>query len=462
MASLTHELLSRNILVPLSEARQVLRASRRGYVLAYRQGMRFRRNALEWDVDRRRAWMLKRLRFVLRRAALDTEYYRDVFERAGFDPWHEFGFEDLAWLPVLERDDLAHASTTMLSSSVPAEQLVKRSTGGSTGAPTEVWLGHVERGWADSGVAFPLRRVGAPPGASVGLLWGHHLDPVERQTLRQRYQDFEANVRWFDCFRVSPELLDRYHHAFQRWRPVCIIAYASGLAALSEHVLEQGYETRYPTRCFVTGAEKLLRSQRERIEQAFGRPVHERYGSRDAGPIAFQLDPRRTLDFEVDWANVLIEPETFDGTSPILVTKLHADGMPMIRYRIGDLGHFASDASPGHPTFVLHEVVGREIDRIFLPDGRWVSGAEIPHLMKDHPVREFMFLQRADYSIELQLVPRAGFGDDSRREILRTVTDNLPGVPVELVVVDAVRRVHSSKLRPVVSEVRRLEREVKT
>jgi hypothetical protein len=50
-------------------------------------------------------------------------------------------------------------------------------------------------------------------------------------------------------------------------------------------------------------------------------------------------------------------------------------------------------------------------------------------------------------------VPRHGFAEESRVGILKVVSDNLPGVPVELSIVDAVPRTAASKLRPVVSEV---------
>jgi phenylacetate-CoA ligase len=455
MASTAHEVVSRRVLLPLVQWRRALRPSQREALLAYREGIRFRRESLGWDVERRREWVLRRLRLVVRGAARETEHYRQLFDDAGFDPEGDFEFDDFARLPVLERDTVASAGRRIISTAVDPDQLTKQSTGGSTGAPTEVWQGPEERGWGESGVAFPLARIGVPHGSSTGLFWGHHLDPVARETLRDRFHDFEANVRWFDCFRLSPDVLESYHRAFERWRPGCIIAYASALASLAEHVLEHEHRPSYPTRCFVTGAEKLLPTQLERIETAFGRPVHERYGSREVGPIAFQLRPRETLDYDIDWPNVLVEPETDDPTTSILVTKLHADGMPMLRYRIGDLGSFDGGGTPGHPTFVLPEVVGRDIDRIWLPSGKWVHPVEIPHLMKDHPVREFMFLQRSDYSIEIQVVPRSEFGEDSRRVILQTVTENLPGIPVELVLVDEVRRISASKLRPIVSEVER-------
>jgi len=452
-----HELLSRKLLLPLTRAQRMARASRRPAMRAFYEGMRFRRESAAWNEQQRHEWMLKRLRLSARRAASETVFYRELFRREGFDPQADFSFNDFARLPVLERDDVRAAGRALISNALPAEGLRKDSTGGSTGEPTHVWLGPEELGWRESALEYPMRRIGAPTGTPTGYLWGHHLDPVARGTWRERYHDFESNVRWFDCFRLSADVLARYHAEFARWRPRCIIAYASALAALAEYVLSENLTPDYPAGCFVTGAEKLLPAQRAAIERAFARPVHERYGSRDVGIMGFQIEPWRTHDFEVDWQNVLVEPETDGEESSILITKLHADGMPMLRYRVGDVGRFPRASRPGHPAFVLHEVLGREADRIWLPDGRWITGLQMPHMLKDYPVREFMFLQRPDYSVELQVIPQNNFGEDARRSILETVEANLPGLPVSLALVQSIPRTKANKLRPVVSEVKRAE-----
>jgi phenylacetate-CoA ligase len=341
----------------------------------------------------------------------------------------------------------------MLSKRIPVNELLKDSTGGSTGAPTQVWLGPEERGWKESAGESFMLRMGVPSGARTGLLWGHHLDPRAQDGLRDRFHAFETNSRYFDCLRLSPSILEDYHHRFERWRPSCIIAYASALGHLAEHILERGHRPTYPSNCLVTGAEKLLPAHREAIQAAFGRPVHERYGSRDVGYVAFQTRPQQTLVYDVDWANLLIEPETSERESSILITKLHADGMPMIRYRVGDVGRFLPGSKPGWPAFLLNEVVGRDVDRIWLPDGRWISGLQIPHMMKDHPVREYMFVQRADYSVEISIAPRSGFSQEGNERILATVRANLPGLRVNTVLVDEVPRTAANKWRPVVSEV---------
>ena len=453
-----HRILSTRVLLPLTRVRSLARASTRPILQAYYEGLRFRRRTAGWDEDQKSVWVLRRLRFAVRRAYQETAFYRERFDRIGFDPRAEFGFEEFAALPTLEKDDLRAAGKALVSSAIPGHQLLKDATGGSTGVPVEIWLGPEERGWRESAGESFQRQIGVPAGTRTALLWGHHLDPVKRDGLRDRYAAFLNHQRWFDCFRLSPEVLSRYHDEFERWRPACIMAYAAALGALAEHLEERGIVPNYPDLGFVTGAEKLLPHHREVIERVFRRPVHERYGGRDVGYVGYQLAPRRSPDFTLDWANLLVEPEAEETFSSILVTKLHADGMPMIRYRIGDVGNFPAGSAPGHPSFALQEVLGRDTDRIWLRDGRWITGLQMPHLLKDFAVREFQFVQSVDYSIELSIVPTNRFGDDSRQGILTALRQNLEDLPVNIALVDQIERTKANKWRPVISYVNPLER----
>lgn len=448
-----HEQLSRRLLLPLLQLQQALRPARAAVQRAFRAGMAFRDVASTWSEDQKQEWILNRLRFSVRRAFRETVYYQELFKKIGFDPQSDFSFEEFGRLPVLDRDDIHNVGRALVTNAVPISELKKDATGGSTGVPTEIWLGKEEVGWGDSAHEYFMRQIGLPQGACRGMLWGHHLDPVGSDRFLDRVSAFAHNIRWFDCFRMSPDILERYHREFERLRPAGIVAYASALGSLAEHILERGYKPSYPTCALVTGAEKLLPAHREKIEAAFGRPVHERYGSRDAGLIAFQLRPAETHDYTIDWANSFVEPETEDLNAPILITKLHADGMPMIRYRISDAARFPKGSRPGYPCLRLPEVLGRMTDRVWLPTGQWINGIQLPHLLKDHPVREFMFHQRADYSVQLKIVPKDGFNAASRRAIEETVSANLPGLELRLELVGDIPRNRANKWRPVLTEV---------
>jgi phenylacetate-CoA ligase len=397
--------------------------------------------------------MLTRLREVVRRAYSETEYYRELLTGIGFDPFADFGFDEYTRIPPLDREAVRGAGARLHSGGLRAAEARRDATGGSTGQPTEIRTGPEERGWRESGTEFYMRRIGVPKGSSVGLLWGHHLDPVASDRIADRIRAFAEDVRWFDCLRLSPEKLRGYHAELQQWRPRCIVAYASALAPLAETAAASGEQLRYPTRCFVTGAEKLMPHHRRLVQEVFRRPIHERYGSRDVGLMGFQLDGHDDLSYDIDWANTFLEPESESEEANILVTKLHADGMPMLRYRVGDIGRFPSGSRPGTPTFTLHEVVGRDNDRIWLRDGRWVHGISFPHLMKDHPVREFQVYQAADFAITVSIVPTEEFSDANRQVIARILEKNLPGLPLSILLVDQIPRTRSNKWRPVITEV---------
>lgn len=452
-----NRLLTQKIFIPLAHFRRRRRADMRAVFAAYEEGLKFRRATKNWTEEQKRAWILQALRRAVRRAAAETDYYAGLFQKINFDPKADFTFEDFARLPILERENVLQAREKLITKNMPREQMQKDATGGSTGAPTEIWLGAEERGWKESGIDFSFERIGISQGAKTAYFWGHHLDPQASDSFADRLRAFVTNVRWFDCFRLSPEVFSRYHEEFERWKPDCIVAYAGALGQFAEFLKENKIRPKnYPRVCFVTGAEKLDAHHRNAIEEVFGKPVYERYGGRDFGGAAIQTGAASgNLEYEIDWAWSLLEPETDEENSSILVTKLHADAMPLLRYRTGDVGRFPAASKSGEPTFVLREVVGRELDRIWLPDGSWVQGSSMPHLLKDFAVREFAVIQAADYGIELQIAAKKGFDDGQKSAILQTVGANFPGLPVEIKLVERVARTRANKLRPVVSHVKR-------
>ena len=449
-------ILTRKIFIPISHARRRRHAAMRSTFEFYQAGMRFRRDSKDWSEEQKRGWILDRLRFVVRRASRETVYYQQLFTKIGFDAEADFTFDDFAGLPVLEREAIHEAEKNLINQTIAPEDLQKDATGGSTGTPTEIWLGAEERGWKESGIDYSMERIGVPLGARLAFFWGHHLDPQASDKWRDRLKSFATNIRYFDCFRLSPEIFRKYHTEFERWQPDCIVAYASALGHFAEFLKENNIRPKnYPRTCFVTGAEKLFPEHRKIIEEVFQKPVHERYGGRDFGVAGIQTNPRSNLDYDIDWAWTLIEPETDAATSPILVTKLQADAMPLIRYRVGDVGKFSEDSKTGHPTFAIKEVVGRELDRIWLPDGRWIHGIELPHLLKDFNIREFVFAQAADYSVELQIVPKEDFTEIDRQKILQAIRANLKNLTADVKLVKEIPRTKANKWRPVISEVKR-------
>ncbi len=446
-----HDFISKRIAWPALRLQQRLRPSRRAVVAAHDYALGFRTEASSWPDNKKQDWVLQRLRSTVRDAGRTTPYYAALFNRIGFNADADFGFDDFARLPILERHDVLQAKEALISNAVSRSCLRPDSSGGSTGEPTKIWVGPEEELWHSTAREFFMRQLGITPGSGIAYLWGHHLDPVKKLSSKQAIYAFINNERWFDCFRLGPDVLAQYHKEMDSLQPDCIVAYASALAAFAQFLHERNLTPRYPRKCIVTGAEKLFDAQREVAEKVFRKPIYERYGSRDAGMMGFQLEIPRSKDFSVDWPNLLVEPETSGSESSILVTKLHGDGMPMIRYRIGDVGVFPSGSRPGHPAFRLHSVVGRATDRVWFRNGNFIHGNQFPHLLKDYAVREFVVVQDEDFAVEVKIIPEADFSNESRNAILNTIEKNLPGLRISISLVDAIPRTKANKWRPVLS-----------
>ena len=65
-----------------------------------------------------------------------------------------------------------------------------------------------------------------------------------------------------------------------------------------------------------------------------------------------------------------------------------------------------------------------------------------------------MLIQHSNYSVQINIIPRTGFGEESRRSILAAVEANLPGLSVTAVLVNEIPRNKAGKRRPVVSAIR--------
>lgn len=443
------------IMRPIRSGYRMLNPYRPGFQEAgrhYLHARRFFERAAFWSDTEKNDWILERLRFVVRRAYDNTDYYREVLNGIGFNPYEPFGFDDFGSLPVLERSSVQDDSKRLMSGNVDLRTVQFDGTGGSTGVPVRFAKGPEEQGWLRACSEEQRLLWGVPPGSLRIKLWGHHLDPASSQSPKQRLLALLENQYVLEAYRLSARDLEDYHALLETRQPTVLGGYASSLYALAEHLDKTGVSPSYPTFCLTSAAEKLWPHQRELVETVFRRPIYEVYGSRDLGLIAAQVPGQSSLALRVNWANLLVEPEEEAGEHrSILVTKLHGDAMPMIRYRIGDMGRFTTSSRPGYPTLHIQEVTGRDVDRIVLQDGSWLNGVTLVGIMRTAPVKQFQVVQLEDLSLQIDVVPDAGYNDDQHYALLSVIRSNMGDLPVKMRIVEDVVRTKSNKWRPVVS-----------
>jgi phenylacetate-CoA ligase len=329
--------------------------------------------------DELRALQLKRLRRLLDHAYQQCPFYRRRFDRAGLVPDDVRTLNDLAALPPLTKRDLQRRRDDLVARDWPKADLFLNQTGGSTGTPVSFYL---SRDRLNSRVAATWRHnrwAGWDVGHRAALLWGAPRDAPSggwRAWLRNALLDRQL---FLDTGHVTEACLAEYHQSLLRFRPRVILAYARSAVLLARYLRARGLQPHRP-HAVVTSAEVLTDDERALVEQVFGCPVFNRYGSRETSVLASECEAHDGLHVMAEGLHVEVvrgdRPAAPGEAGAILVTDLLNYPMPLIRYRIGDAGSWAEGACRcGRALPRLRAVEGRVTDFLVGADGRLVSGA---------------------------------------------------------------------------------------
>lgn len=415
----------------------------------------------------------KELGRLLSHAYEHVPFYRRRFEAAGITPSEIHRAQDLSVLPLLSRAE-AHEAGGARRSLVPPIPTITKSTSGTTGAPlrfsydegSEHWRQAVRMrgyGWAgyrQGDRAFHYWSV-RPPSSHPSLYWR-----TRDRIGKARYRMFR-NEYWADSTIRSEERLAAAVKVIRRKRPRTIVCFTQGGVELARYVVANRLRA-WGTIPVLCGAEKLLPPDRKVLEQAFGEAVFETYGGRETMLIASECEEHDGLHLQEE--NLIVElvvrdedgssgrPARPGETGEVVVTDLHNLAMPFIRYVTGDLA-VAGDGSPcrcGRGLSRIGDVVGRSADTLRDGAGTPVSGLALVTLLItiDPAARQFQIVQHRDRSLTVRLVPTSEFDDETRAQISRYCGHYLPGVSVEIELVDEIPLEPSGKRRFIVSEAR--------
>ena len=156
--------------------------------------------------------------------------------------------------------------------------------------------------------------------------------------------------------------------------------------------------------------------------------------------------------YRIDEDYAVTEVVALDSCSTdgeIVGTSLTNYAMPLLRWRLRD-GAALSVDSEGYRVFT--SVDGRTEDYLRLPSG--LKLGKLDHVFKDtRHFREAQIRQKADYSIELWVVPTQDDTASDEAIALRELRESGCDVPVCFRYVDSIPKTKAGKLRFVISEV---------
>lgn len=322
----------------------------------------------------------QRLRALLVHSWENSPGYRQRFQNVGLtlSDLYSFSLEQIAQLPVLEKKDLQEHHESFVAQNWPRHDLIANQTGGSTGTPVPFYLSHDRRRSRAAATIRHNRWAGWDIGDRLAVLWGAPQDAPAKDWKSRVRNRLLGDTLWLDTGHVTEESLETFHRQLIRFRPIIIQAYARSLLLFAQFLDAQGWKA-YQPESIVISAEGLEPEERTFVEHVFGCPVFNRYGCREVSVIASECSEKLGLHVMAEGLYVEIvhgdrpaEPGQMGG---ILVTDLLNHAMPLIRYRIGDMGTWApGHCSCGRGLPRLEQVQGRVTDFLVGCDGRLVSG----------------------------------------------------------------------------------------
>ena len=380
----------------------------------------------------------RQLRALFGHAATTVPFYSERFATAGVDPNAEVTRETIARLPVLKRRELQDAGDAIHTTALPKSHGKRHNieTSGSTGRAVRIfgtqvtgvfwracvmrehrWHGRDLSGklaairWARKGVAM------APAGQKMES-WGPASGAI--------YPTGSAAL--LNIAATLPEQLDW----LQREQPDYLISFPSNLMALANYCRERDL-TIPSLKQVMTVGEMVTAPVRSAVREAWNIPLYDSYSSEEVGYMAIQC-PEHEI-YHAQSENVLLEvvdeedrPCGPGEVGRVLVTSLNNFATPLIRYEVGDYAEVGAPCACGRGLPVINRIVGRQRNRLVLPDGTnvfpYFGEHEDLHAIAPD-VKQFQFIQHSVEEIEMRLVVPAPLSADQEHRLREVLVRNL-------------------------------------
>ncbi len=440
-----YQRLVRDIIQPLSLWRAGERAQL-GYLRAFER--------TQWlNPEELRALQLSRLQALLRHAYQNCSFYRERFDSVGLRPTNVESLEELRVLAPLEKREIQDNCEGLVASNWPREDLIANQTGGSTGTPIPFFLSSDRKCSRAAATLRHNRWAGWEVGDKAAVIWGAPRDrPNDSWRGRLRALLLREPL-WLDTGHVTASELASFHTALHTYRPKIILAYARSAILFAQYLQAHGLNSYRPD-AIITSAEVLEDEDRALLSEVFGCPIFNRYGCREVSVVASECEVHAGLHVMAEGLYVEIEtphgPAQPGETGSILVTDLLNYAMPLIRYRIGDLGSWAAGTCPcGRGLPRLERVSGRVTDFLVGCDGQLVSGVFLAtYVVAQRPsLGQVQIRQHRPAAITYRVKPGRAYDPDEDTNYLRCTTRQYLGdrAMVDVEVVDDLPNEPSGK-----------------
>ncbi len=382
------------------------------------QNYTFYKDAQWWDRDKLVALQNTKLAELVRVAYAEVPLYRDLFDANNVSPDDVKSLEDIVKLPIITKDILKSGypeRCTRKTKSVAREYF----TSGSSGNPFAVLVDNDSMSQARALMLLRANYGGWDLGDPV-LQTGMSL----RRGVVKKVKDLLFGVHYVSAFDLSDRTLDKYLDLLLKKNIKFLMGYPGSIYALAERASITELQCQLDG--IITWGDNLYEHFRKKIEEQFQCRVTDTYGCGEGIQVAAQC-PDGHDGYHIFMPHVHVEivddegiPVSRGESGNILLTRLDPGAMPLIRYKIGDVGSLStvSVCPCGRGFDLLGELDGRDSDFIYTPKGNKLIVHFFTGIFEYFPeIKEFRIVQEKIDEIKVKFVPE----DTFRNEILTQI-----------------------------------------
>ena len=366
-------------------------------------------NILNSDINVINNYQLYHLQNIINFSYNNIEFYRKRFDKCNVSPTDVKSTSDLIRFPVLEKDDIRNNLDSMLYKGLSKYNLIKTATGGTTASPVTLYVDR--ESWAKRRAAtlFFYKWFNYEIGDKIAYLWGAEQDFSSNDSIKQSIRN--ALIDRSLCLQSSylnDEIMRNHYDRLAKFKPNVLQAYPTPLFLFANFMKK--YNLRLNIEIINVTAEYLYDYQREVIEDVFKTKIYNWYGARELGHVATECSEH--FGMHINMSGLFIEvinngKQVVGENGYLVITDLLNKAMPLIRYRIGDIGNISNRICKcGSALTILESIEGRYVDTFMKMDGSFIPGVAFTNriISECKGIRELQIVQKNYKIFHLNIV----------------------------------------------------------
>jgi phenylacetate-CoA ligase len=297
-------------------------------------------------------FQLFKLRRTLKHACQESMFYQELFRKHGINPSDVKSLADLPKIPFTTPANLAEVPYKLLSVSLTkVDRVFTRVTSGTSGQPKKVFFTGDDLEIITDGMAAIMNTAFSSSGlATQGCVIQIFLangTPMSQVSLVARGVEKMGGLPVAGDITADTE---EQIKAIKEARPVMLMGSAFRIHRITQEARQSHNLAKIGVKIIFITSEYLSPSMRRNLRDSWKAEVYHHYGMTEAGlAAAIECQAHDGFHFnEADFLFEVVDPSTGEvlkesEEGELVFTTLSREGMPLIRYRTGDISRLIHD-----------------------------------------------------------------------------------------------------------------------